>query len=159
MRARPQSKALTWRELPDAALAAASADLATAAFGSNEHILSGDYSDYSKCAEAYLAQCGFTDLAVNDVEDPAAEDMFNRFPSKDSIGVVLGKKQITVWNGRKNETSTLIAVGVRGGGYAGEWASNLTIGSERAAPRLRALGAEGARDAAEISAGAGHHGS
>ena len=124
----PASRELTWRELPDAALAAASADLATAAFGSNEHILSGDYSDYSKCAEAYLAQCGFTDLAVNDVEDPAAEDMFNRFPSKDSIGVVLGKKQITVWNGSKNETSTLIAVGVRGGGYAGEWASNLTIG-------------------------------
>ena len=76
----PASRELTWRELPDAALAAASADLATAAFGSNEHILSGDYNDYSKCAEAYLAQCGFTDLAVNDVEDPAAEDMFNRFP-------------------------------------------------------------------------------
>ena len=124
----PAAKALTWRELPDAALAAASADFATAAFGSNEHILAGDFSDYSKCAEAYLAQCGFTDLAVNDVEDPAAEDKFNRFPSKDSIGVVLGKKQITVWNGSENETSTLIAVGVRGGGYAGEWASNLTIG-------------------------------
>ncbi len=124
----PAARALTWRELPDVSLAAASADFATAAFGSNEHILAGDFSDYSKCAEDYLAQCGFTELAVNAVEDPAAEDMFNRFPSKDSIGVVLGKKQITVWNGSENETSTLIAVGVRGGGYAGEWASNLTIG-------------------------------
>lgn len=124
----PESKALTWRELPDAALVAASADFATAAFGSNEHVLAGDFSDYSKCVEDYLSKCGFSDLAVNDVEDPAAEDKFNRFPSKDSIGVVLGKKQITVWNGSENETRTLIAVGVRGGGYAGEWASNLTIG-------------------------------
>ncbi len=124
----PRSKALTWRELPDAALVAASADFAMAAFGSNEHVLAGDFSDFSKCAEDYLAKCGFGDLAVNDVEDPAAEDTFNRFPSKDSIGVVLGKKQITVWNGSDNETRTLIAVGVRGGGYAGEWANNLTIG-------------------------------
>ncbi len=124
----PAERALTWRELPNAALVTASADLSLAAFGSNEHILDGDYSEYSRCAEAYLAKCGFTDLAVNNDPDPAAENSFNRFPSKDSIGVVLGKKQITVWNGRKNETCTLIAVGVRGGGYAGEWASNLTIG-------------------------------
>ena len=124
----PAAKALTWRELPDAALATASMDFSLAAFGSNEHVLANNFSDYSKCAEAYLRQCGFTDIAVNDDPDPAAEDSFNRFPSKDSVGVVLGKKTITVWNGSKNETCTLIAVGVRGGGYAGEWASNLTIG-------------------------------
>ena len=126
----PAAKELTWRELPDAGLASASADLAIAAAGSDEHVDAGDFSDYSRNAEAYLAKCGFTDLAVNDVEDPAAEDMYNRFPSKDSIGVVLGKKQITVWNGSKNETCMLIAVGVRGGGYYGEWASNLTLGQE-----------------------------
>ena len=126
--AAPAEKALTWRELPDAALVTASMDFSLAAFGSNEHVLANNFSDYSKCAEDYLRQCGFTDLAVNDNPDAAAEDSFNRFPSKDSIGVVIGKKEITVWNGSKNETCTLIAVGVRGGGYAGEWASNLTIG-------------------------------
>ncbi len=124
----PAAKALTWRELPDAALATASMDFALAAFGSNEHVLARNFSDYSKCAEDYLRQCGFTDIAVNDDPDPAAEDRFNAFPSKDSIGVVIGKKEITVWNGNNNEACTLIAVGVRGGGYAGEWASNLTIG-------------------------------
>ncbi len=124
----PAEKALTWTDLPDAALVTASMDFSLAAFGSNEHVLAGNFSDYSKCAEDYLRRCGFTDIAVNANPDPAAEDAFNAFPSKDSVGVVIGKKTITVWNGSKNEKSTLIAVGVRGGGYAGEWASNLTIG-------------------------------
>ena len=35
----PAAKALTWRELPDAALATASMDFSLAAFGSNEHVL------------------------------------------------------------------------------------------------------------------------
>ena len=124
--AAPAGKALTWRELPDPALVSASADLALAAFGSNEE--TDNYPRYSKNAEAYLRSCGFDRIAVN--EDFEHENAFNALPTKDSVGVAIGRKEITVWDAaqKQNRTCTLIAVGVRGGGYGAEWASNVTLG-------------------------------
>ena len=122
----PASKVQTWRELPDIALVSATADLALAAFGSNEE--TDNYPRYSKCAEAYLRDCGFDHIAVN--EDFEHENAFNALPTKDSVGVAIGMKEITVWDAaqNRNRTCTLIAVGVRGGGYGAEWASNVTLG-------------------------------
>lgn len=124
--AAPAAKSSTWRELPDPALVSASADLALAAFGSNEE--TDNYPRYSKNAEAYLRACGFDRIAVN--EDFEHENAFNALPTKDSVGVAIGTKEITVWDAaqKQNRTCTLIAVGVRGGGYGAEWASNVTLG-------------------------------
>lgn len=43
-------------------------------------------------------------------------------PTKDSIGAIAAKKT------NQYDDSTMIAVGVRGGGYGQEWASNFTVG-------------------------------
>lgn len=47
-------------------------------------------------------------------------------PGTDTIGYAIGSKNITNDSGEK---ITLIAVAIRGGGYAQEWASNFTIGA------------------------------
>jgi len=62
---------------------------------------------------------GFDSFAVNDFWDAK--------PTKDSIGAVAAKKVITDDN---NKSYTLIALGIRGGGYEQEWASNFTMGKE-----------------------------
>lgn len=54
-----------------------------------------------------------------------ANEYWENVPTKDSIGVVAARKQIT---DNKNNKYTLIALVVRGGGYGSEWASNFTIG-------------------------------
>lgn len=51
-----------------------------------------------------------------------ANVFWNAEPTRDSIGVVAATKTNTYDN------STIIAVGVRGGGYYQEWASNFTLG-------------------------------
>ena len=61
---------------------------------------------------------GFYDFMVN--------DFWTATPTKDSIGVIAARKQITDDSG---DTYTLIALVIRGGGYGSEWASNFTIGS------------------------------
>ena len=120
-------KTMDWDKLENPSLATASKDFTIACFGSNEEITEEkNYAAYSKNGEDYLRKCGFSEIIVND--DVEGENAYNVMPSKDSIGVVIGKKTITVWNGERNETGTLIAVGVRGAGYGAEWASNITIG-------------------------------
>lgn len=129
------NKTFNWTELEDPSLATASMDFSMACFGSNEETgkagTDEEFVLYSKNAEDYLRQCGFTEIAVNSIEDASAENKYNRFPSRDSIGVVFGAKDITVWNAEThaNEPYKLIAVGVRGAGYGAEWASNLTLGA------------------------------
>lgn len=61
-----------------------------------------------------LTDLGYDNFKLNDFWD--AE------PTKDSIGAVAASKI------NQYDNSTMIAVGVRGGGYGQEWASNFTVG-------------------------------
>ena len=78
-----------------------------------------DYSNKSRNAKSLLKQIGFKE---SDIE---TNYNFTVKPSEDSMGVVVGHKDIKV-NG---ETYTLIALATRGGGYEAEWAGNFTIGA------------------------------
>ena len=141
----------TWEMLDNPSLAACSMDFAVASYTSAEGDVirsssqmwnNTDYDgtkgkadpEYGKAVNAinFLTDCKFTNI------EPHA---LNERPTNDSIGYTLGSKVITVWNAetQKNETYTLIAVGVRGAGYGAEWASNITIGD----PATNALPANG----------------
>ena len=126
------SKSMLWSDLDNPPLAACSMDFAVAAMTSADgDVLSAtsrtwDNSDYSaarkeKNVRDFLSACGFADVECTEL---------NKRPTNDSIGYTIGSKEITVWNAdtQKNETYTLIAVGVRGAGYGQEWASNISIG-------------------------------
>lgn len=71
---------------------------------------------YSKETEGI----GFKDFAQN--------DYWNNRPTRNSIGVVAANKKITDVRDN-NKEYTLIALAVRGGGYASEWASNFNTGN------------------------------
>ena len=96
-------------------LATMSLCLAMSAFGSN---IDGkdDYTNKSRNAKALLQEIGFEDIETN--------DFFTIKPSEDSIGVIVGHKDIIV-NGKE---TTLITLVTRGGGYEAEWAGNFTVG-------------------------------
>lgn len=98
-------------------LSTASLCLALSAFGSNE----GGNSNYShkyKNVEKFLDDLQFNDFDKN--------DWFEKKPQSDSIGVAVASKPLI----NNNETYTLIAVAIRGGGYESEWAGNFTVGKE-----------------------------
>ena len=145
------SRTMLWSDLDNPSLAACSMDFAVASYTSAEGDVirsssqtwnNTDYDgtkgkadpEYGKAVNAinFLTDCKFTNI------EPHA---LNERPSNDSIGYTLGSKEITVWNAetQKNETYTLIAVGVRGAGYGAEWASNITIGD----PATGAIGSNG----------------
>ena len=124
------SKNSNWYDLEDISMAACSMDLAVASYTSAEGDVKGrstntwnntNYSDKDKNIKSFLSQCGFSEIEPYSLTER---------PKNDSIGYTLASKEITVWNeeSSKNETYTLIAVGVRGAGYGAEWASNITIG-------------------------------
>lgn len=76
-------------------------------------------TDVSKASDAawknaydLLDQLGFRDFAVN--------EYWAASPTMDSIGAVAASKDL--------DGHTLIALGIRGGGYGQEWASNFTVG-------------------------------
>jgi len=74
-----------------------------------------------------------------------------RKPETDSIGVIIGKKNLQKYDSSNNLADTgdiLIPVAVRGGGYEKEWASNVTVGTaEQTAGRGKEH--QGFSDAAE----------
>lgn len=83
-----------------------------------------NYYRKMKNAEKLFSDIGFKDFDHNYTD-------FENFgvigkPTKESIGVVAGNKQITTDDG----DYTLVALAIRGGGYESEWASNLQIGAE-----------------------------
>lgn len=119
-------KVMDWRALDNPSLATLSKQFAVAVYGSSEGNVPVDWSEKSKNGERFLADCGFENIFVN--------DEFNTPTGKDTLGYLIGSKRITVWDQRTqtNRPFTLVAVGVRGGGYGGEWASNLTIGDRDA---------------------------
>ena len=100
-------------------LATMSLCLALSAFGSNE---TDDYTLKMKNAEELFYNIGFTNFDHNYTEFENKGILGK--PTKDSIGAVVARKEITV----DDKGYTLIALAVRGGGYESEWASNLTVG-------------------------------
>ena len=135
------SRTMLWSDLDNPSLAACSMDFAVASYTSAEGDVirassqtwnNTDYSNKDKNVKQFLGDCGFTNV------EPHA---LTQRPTNNSIGYTLGSKTIKVWNAdtQKNETYTLIAVGVRGAGYGAEWASNITIGD----PSTNALPANG----------------
>ncbi|WP_026515870.1 YDG domain-containing protein [Butyrivibrio sp. MC2021] len=111
-----------WTQLDNLPLASASLCLAMSAFASNidnynASLKRPDYSNKFRNGEDLLKKIGFTNLYHN--------DWFTVKPEKDSIGVIIGEKEISFGG---NDNYVLRAVAVRGAGYESEWASNLTIG-------------------------------
>ena len=97
-------------------LAYASANLAASSFNSNTG--GADYTQKAKNVERLLKDIGCSDIAVN--------DGFKYKPcEKSNIGVAIGNKKISV-NGQHYR---LFVIGVRGGGYEGEWTANVLTGA------------------------------
>ncbi len=94
-------------------LATLSLCFAMSAFASNE---TDDYDRKAQNALDFLKKTGFMDIQAN------AD--FHEMPTEDSLGVVIGYKNIYA----EGEQYTLIAVATRGGGYEAEWASNFRVG-------------------------------
>ena len=99
-------------------LATMSLCMAFTAYGLKENTKSTDYSYYDKHVKRLMTECGF---AKN---GRYKEYNFNKKPTENSIGYVIGSKSIKV----DGNPTTVIAVAVRGGGYEYEWKSNFTIG-------------------------------
>lgn len=94
-------------------LATMSISLAMASFGSYEQ----GYTDMWSNARKLMVGMGVDESVVRGSEG------FNVRPGRDSIGAVAGWKKI------HDGAETLIIVGVRGGGYESEWASNFKVGA------------------------------
>lgn len=62
-----------------------------------------------------LSDLGFSGITLN--------DNWNDWPTPQGVGVVAANKTLS-------DGSCLVALGVRGGGYEEEWASNFTVGAE-----------------------------
>lgn len=91
-------------------LSTCSLSFAMASFASNR--TGGNYSLQAINAKDFLTSAGFNSIYTN--------SYFNEKPTADSLGVIFAKKTIGNY--------TLIASGIRGGGYGAEWASNMTVG-------------------------------
>lgn len=104
-------------------LATMSVSFAMSAFGSADGG-SYDYSDKSKNAKSLLTDIGFEEIHTGAISGNGIS-WFEQKPTTDSIALIVGNKEIIV----NDESYTLIALAVRGGGYESEWASNFTMGS------------------------------
>ncbi len=108
----------------DVHLASMSMCLAGSAMASYEGKLIA-YRNKSTNARELLDRIGCTDICVN-------TDFVSK-PGEDTIGVVLGRKQITL----DGQTYTLIPIGIRGAGYEKEWLGNMKVGDEGDAEGFR----------------------
>ena len=115
-------KVMNWSDLEDISMATLSKAFALSVCSTSEGSVPVDWTHKSKNGERFFSDCGFDHVYVS--------PDFNGPTGKDTLGYMFALKPITVWDARTstNRSFTLIAVGVRGGGYGAEWASNLTIG-------------------------------
>ena len=116
------SKTMDWTALEDFSMATLSINFTIACYGSSENTFPTNWTNKDKNGKRFLTDCGFDNLFVS--------PDFNKQTGRDTLGYMFGSKKITVYDQKThhNKTFTLVAVGVRGGGYGAEWASNLTIG-------------------------------
>ena len=96
-------------------LATMTLSVALSAFGSSD---AQSYADKSRNLRDLLVQCGFPE------EHFATNASFREMPGTDSIGVGVSYKMIR----HDGKDYPLLAVGIRGGAYGAEWASNFTMG-------------------------------
>ena len=89
-----------------------SLNMALATFESSD--IDGDYSKGSQNISKLLNDINFEDIEIN--------DDFKIKQTKDTVGIIIGRKKINDKN--------IMAVSVRGVGYGAEWANNFTIGKE-----------------------------
>ena len=121
---------MNWTDLEDLSMATLSKDFTIACFGSSENTFpEAVWTKKDKNGLRFLKDCEFDCYESN--------SDFKRQTGADTIGAVFGSKEITVYDQvtGKNDTFTLIAIGVRGAGYGAEWASNLTIGNPATATK------------------------
>ncbi|MBQ6402660.1 MAG: hypothetical protein IJI27_02035 [Oscillospiraceae bacterium] len=120
------SRTLEWTDLENRSLATLSKNFTVAVYGSKENTFPTTvWDNKDKNGKRFLADCGF------DEDNIFVSSDFNAPTGKDTLGYIFGKKKIEVYDQKthKNKEFTLVAVGIRGGGYGAEWASNLTIGN------------------------------
>ena len=79
----------------------------------------GSYSNLFRHAKVL-----FSDLGIKDNDIYINESLDVR-PTTDSIGMIMGAKEITLDNGNY----ILLPIAVRGGDYESEWSSNVTLGT------------------------------
>lgn len=78
-----------------------------------------DYSHAADCITSVLDQEGFGDLSVSDT--------YLKKPETDTVASVIARKKINTAEGEK----TVVSITVRSAGYEKEWASNVTLGSDK----------------------------
>ena len=115
-------KVMEWRDLENPSMATLSKAFALAVCSTSENTVPVDWTHKSKNGEQFFADNGFSNVYIS--------PDFNQQTGRDTLGYMIASKPITVWDARtqSNRSFTLIAIGIRGGGYGAEWASNLTIG-------------------------------
>ena len=120
-------KVMDFSDLENVSMATLTKAFALAICSSAENSVPADFSHKSKNGEQFFSDCGFKNVFVS--------PDFNKQTGKDTLGYMIASKPVTVWDTRTqtNRSFTLVAVGVRGGGYGAEWASNLTIGDPNSA--------------------------
>lgn len=97
---------------PDPSMATATYAICLAAMGSYVSVHNEDWAKSDKNLKAIYKKLGFKHYYSN--------EGFKVEPSTDSIGVGFASK--------KYKDSTVIAVGIRGAGYMGEWGGNVNVG-------------------------------
>ena len=111
-------------------LATMSMCLAMSAFGANAKADATPAELKKNPSLSYVNKfCHVTQLMADigcDSTKTYVNNYFTQKPGTNSIGVAIGQKEITV-NG---ESSVLVPVAIRGGGYESEWASNVTLGDD-----------------------------
>lgn len=99
-------------------LATMSCAVALSAFNASSSGTDGTKeADSATNARALLEQLGFEDIETN--------EGYKSAPTRDSIGVIVGHKQLA----KDASGGELLVVAVRGGGYGSEWASNMNVGA------------------------------
>lgn len=79
----------------------------------------GAYSNLFRHVKVLMSDIGIAD------KDIFVNDSFDVRPTKDTIGMIMGAKNIVI----EGKEYILMPIAVRGGDYEAEWASNVTLGA------------------------------
>lgn len=84
----------------------------------DRHLSTGKYSNLFRHAKVLMSDIGIEDKNIY------INDSFDKKPTDESIGMIIGAKEILI----ENSNYILIPIAVRGGDYEAEWASNVNLG-------------------------------
>lgn len=85
----------------------------------DENLPTGEYSNLFRNVKVLLSDIGIEEHNIY------INDDFTARPTEDSIGMIMGAKEISI----DNEKFILVPIAIRGGDYESEWASNFTLGT------------------------------